>query len=193
MSGAEIVVGAMAVSLLAGGVSSYEQTQAANNAADTEARQVRDQQVQLRLQQNQNSIERMTKLRQVLATEEVTFGERNISMGSGTVRAITQEDMDNFYADENADKLNYASKSLALARQRDLAYEQAKAEKISAVAGFVRQGAGAVMAAYGVPNQSLMDGQTGSAAAGGGADYSGYSIGEQNFAEGEGNQFDLNA
>jgi hypothetical protein len=189
MSGVEIVVAAAAaVSLVASGVSAYEQVQTANAAESMQADQIRQQQVQLRLQQNQASIERMKKLRSVLATEEVTFGARNISGASGTARAIVQTNMHEFYNDEDADKLNYAAKQVALARQQDMVWQQRRAQVFGAVTGFVKEGAGTVMAAYGVPSKSLID-----ASAGGGTANVGGSAGYQSYMASQGNQFNLNA
>jgi len=145
----------------------------------------------LRLQQNQQSIERMKKLQAVLATEEVTLGQRNISMGSGTANAFTLNNMHNFYDDENADRLNYGAKQVALVRQRELVYQQRRAQVLNAVTGFVREGAGTVMAAYGVPSQSLMD-----KSAGGTANVSGSYSGQQwqqQFQSSTNKQFNLNA
>lgn len=191
MSGGEIVVAAAAISLISSGVSAYEQISAANSAADMQAKQLREQQVQLRLQENQASIERMRRLEATLATEEVMLGARNISMGSGTANAFTINNMRNFYEDENADKLNFGAKQLALARQRELVYAQRRSQVFNAVTGFVKEGANAVMSAYGVPSQSLLDK---SAGAGGASTASaGGTYGAQRFMEQQRKQFDLNA
>lgn len=188
MSGAEIVVAAAAVSLVSSGVSAYEQINAANQSAALQAKQIREQQVQLRLQQNQSSIERMRKLEAVLATEEVTLGTRNISMGSGTANAMTLNSMKNFYEDENADQLNYGAKQIALSRQRDLVYIQRRAQVFNAVTGFVKEGANTVMSAYGVPSQSLLDKSAGGGTANVGGSYSG-----QQWQNQQRQNFNLNA
>lgn len=190
MSGVEIVAAAAAVSLIASGVSTYSQINAANQAADLQSKQIREQQVQLRLQENQTSIERMKKLQSVLATEEVTLGQRNIAMGAGTANAFTINSMHSFYEDENADKLNYGAKQLALARQRELVYSQRRSQVANAVTGFVKEGAGTVMMAYGVPSQSLIDKSfSGSGTTGGVAG----SYGAQAFQQQQRSPFNLNA
>lgn len=188
MSGVEVVAAAAAVSLISSGVSAYEQIKTANESADLQNKQLREQQVELRLQQNQATIERMHKLEAVLATEEVNLGTRNISLGAGTANAITMSNVHNFLSDENADKLNYGAKQLALARQQELVYTQRKGQVINAVTGLVREGAGTVMSAYGVPSQSLLD----KSAAPGTANVGG-SYGAQSFMKNQGSQFNLNA
>lgn len=152
-----IVAAAAVVSLTASGVSAYSQIQTANAAAELQQQQIREAQVQTRIQQNQASIERMKNLQKVLATEEVTFGARNISGASGTARAFTMNNMADFFADENADKLNYGAKQVALSRQRQMVDQQRKAQVFNAVTGFAKEGAGTVMSAYGVPSDSLID------------------------------------
>jgi len=152
-----IVAAAAVVSLTASGVSAYSQIQTANAAAELQQQQIREAQVQNRIQQNQASIERMKNLQKVLATEEVTFGARNISGASGTVRAFTMNNMADFFADENADKLNYGAKQVALGRQRQMVEQQRKAQVFNSYTGFAKEGASTVMAAYGVPSNSLVD------------------------------------
>lgn len=157
MSGVEIAGTAAAVSLITSGVSVYEQIKTANAATALQNDNIRQQQVQLRLQENQASIERMKKLQQVLATEEVTLGTRNISGSSGTALAFTKNNMEEFFADENADKLNYSAKQLALSRQQELNYQQRRATVFNAVTGFVKEGANTVMSYYQLPGKSLID------------------------------------
>lgn len=189
MSGVEIVVAAAAVSLIASGASAYQQIQTANKSAEMQATQIREQQVQTRLQQNQNSIERMKKLQQVLATEEVTFGARNISGASGTVRALVSTNMAEFYSDEHADRLNFGAKQVALARQKEMVWMNRRAQVFNAVTGFVKEGANTVMSAAGVPSESLIN----KSAAGGGAGGVSSSAGAQSFQTNQRSQFDLNA
>ena len=159
-----IVAAAAVVSLTASGVSAYSQIQTANAAAELQQQQIREAQVQTRIQQNQASIERMKNLQKVLATEEVTFGARNISGASGTVKAFTMNNMADFFSDENADKLNYAAKQVAFGRQRQMVEQQRKAQVFNSYTGFAKEGAGTVMAAYGVPSDSLIDISRGAAA-----------------------------
>ncbi len=192
MSGVEIAVAAAAaVSLISSGVSGYSQIVTANKAAALQAKQIREQQVQLRLQENQASIERMKKLEAILATEEVTFGQRNISLGSGTANAFTLNNIHSFYEDENADKLNYGAKQLALSRQGELTKIQHKSQVFNAITGFVKEGAGTVMAAYGVPSKSLLDKAAGSSTEA--TANVGQSYGAQSFADNQRKQFNLNA
>ncbi len=188
MSGVEIVAAAAAVSLISSGVSAYEQIQTANESAKTQADQIRTQQVQLRLQQNQASIERMKSLERTLASQEVSFGVKNIAPGSSVERGLALESYHNFLDDENADKLNYASKQMALARQEQLVWTQRRAQVFGAVTGLVKEGAGTVMAAYGVPSQSLLDKSAGSGTANVGGSYGG-----QAFQQQQTKQFNLNA
>jgi hypothetical protein len=189
MSGVEIVAAAAAVSLVASGVSAYSQIQIANQSAEMQEKQIREQQVQLRLQENQSTIDRMKKLQQVLATEEVSLGVRHIAANSGSVRAVTMENMHNFIEDENADKLNYAAKQLALGRSITMVRQQRNAQVFGAATGFIKEGAGTVMAVYGVPSQSLID----KSAGGGGVSNVGGSYGAQSYMGSQRNQFNLNA
>lgn len=186
MSGVEVVAAAAAVSLVTSAASAYQQVKTANATASAQNKQIREQQVELRLQQNQASIERLKSLQQILATEEVTFGARNIAGSSGTVRAITMGNMADFYADENADRLNFSAKQLALARQNEINYAQRRAQVFNAATGFIKEGAGTVMAAYGVPSSSLLNSSKGTANVAG-------SSGAQNYLEKQSKQFDLNA
>lgn len=189
MSGAEIVVAAAAVSLISSGVSAYEQVQVANESAKTQSDQIRTQQVQLRLQQNQASIERMKALEKTLASQEVSFGVKNIAPGSSIERGLSLDSYHNFLDDENADKLNFASKQMALARQNQLVWTQRKAQVFNAATGFIKEGAGTVMAAYGVPSQSLIE----KSVNGGSSSNVGGSYGAQTYQAQQRKQFDLNA
>ncbi len=184
MSGVEI---AIAVSLVAAGAGAYGQITAANQAAELQAKQLREQQVQLRLQENQASLERMRKLEAVLATEEVMLGSRNISAGSGTANAFTISNMSHFYEDENADKLNYGAKQLALGRQIQLVQKQRKAQVFNAITGAISQGASTALMAYGVPSKSLIDASSGAGTANVGGSYGG-----QQYMSSQRNQFNLN-
>ena len=157
MSGVEIAVAAAAAtSLVASGVSAYSQVQTANETQRIQADNIREEQLQLRLQQNQNSIERMKKLQQVLATEEISFGLRNIAPGSGSARAVTIKDVSNFYEDENADRLNFGAKQLALARQGQLNRITRNATVFNAYTGLVKEGANTVISAYGCRVRALL-------------------------------------
>ncbi len=186
--GAEVIVAAAVVSLVASGVSAYEQVKIANESANTQRDQIRTQQVQLRLQENQASIERMKKLEQTLASQQVSFGAKNIAPGSSIERGLSLESYHNFLDDENADKLNFASKQMALARQEQLVFQQRRAQVFNTGTGFVKEGASTVMAAYGVPSQSLLAASTNSGTANVGGSY-----GAQQFSSQQKKQFNLNA
>lgn len=139
------------------GADLYAQINTANQARDAQHQEIRDQQVQLRLQENQNSIERMKNLRSVLATEEVTLGERNISSASGTARALTNQNFVNFEEDETADRLNFAAKQNALNRQRRQVDLARNAQVVGTAIGFGKSIATMGMAVKGMPSQSLVD------------------------------------
>lgn len=104
--------------------------------AAIEEENIRSQQVQLRIRENQESIARMKSLEKILATEEVMTGFRNISGASGSVRALTIENMDNFYADEDAAALNYAAKQQALARQLQIVGMKKDAQEMDSFLNF---------------------------------------------------------
>lgn len=191
MAAGVVIAAAAAVSLVSSGLSAYSQINAANQAAETQADQIRMQMVQTRLQQNQASISRMKNLEHVLASQEVSFGVKNIAPGSSGQRGLTQESYHNFLDDENADKLNYAAKQMALARQQQLVWMNRKAQVFGAVTGALKEGAGTVMGAYGVPSKSLIDK---SAAGGGGAQPSTQgTYGAQRFAANQKSNLNLNA
>lgn len=192
MSGVEVAAAAAAVSLVSSGVSAYSQLQVANKSAAMQNQQIREQQVQLRLEENQASIERLKKLQSVLATEEVMLGTRNISAGSGTSMAIVTQNLSDFYADENADKLNYSAKQLALARQREAVYQARRAQVFSTVTGFVKEGANTIISYYGVPSKSLIDASAKGTSAANGINVNN-SMGTQSYLAAQRNQFNLNA
>jgi hypothetical protein len=143
MAGGGIGEAALIVSIVAAVAGGGAEIYTASKSATMQTRNVREQQVQLRLQQSQNSIERMKELQRVLAAEEVSFGERNISPASGSARALVTGSFNDFIADENADLLNYGAKQLALSRQKDLISLQKKAQIFGAVTNTVGKVAGA--------------------------------------------------
>jgi hypothetical protein len=106
-------------------------------AADLQHEQIRQQQVQLRLQQNQSELMRLQKMRQVLASEQVQFGVRNIAAGSGTIRAITEQNFVNFMQDETADKLNYMAKQQNLNIANAEVDLRKRSQYISEASGFL--------------------------------------------------------
>lgn len=189
MGAPAIVLAAAAVSLISSGISAYGQIQTANESAKIQADQIRQQKLQVRLQQNQASLERMSKLEKTLATTQVAFGSRNIAGGSSGERGLTQENYHNFLDDEEAAKLNGASQQMALARQMQLNEMQRKAQVFNAGLGFIKESANTVMSVYGVPSQSLID-QAAKPNASAGYTNTGGSAGAQSYQR---NQFNLNA
>lgn len=155
--GAVIPIALAAVAVGASVYSAYSQIDTANRAADLQREQIRQQQVQLRLQENQSSIERMKNLRAVLASQEVMLGERNISPASGSVRAIYNQDFVDFEEDDTASKLNYSAKRAALSVQNQGVNLEQQARKTSAVTGFFKDAASVGLAYYGIPSQNLVD------------------------------------
>jgi len=150
MSGIEIaIIAAATTSLIASGVSAYSQVQLANQSAEIQADQIREQQVQVRLQENEATIERQKKLQSVLATEEVTFGARGIAPGSGTIFGIVTQNIHDFNSDENISHLNARAKVGALAQQQQLVEMQRKAQVFGAYTGLLKEGANTVMGAAG--------------------------------------------
>lgn len=121
------------------GVLYYQEIQTARDAADLQKAQIREQQVSLRLQENQGDIARQQQLRQVLATEQVQMGVRNIAPTSGTIKAITQQNFTNYLHDEMADKLNYMAKQQALGIQTKQTDVQKRAQEINSSANFLNQ------------------------------------------------------
>lgn len=124
-----------------------QQLQVASDAADLQHDQIRQQQVQLRLEQNQGEIARTQQLRRVLASEEVQVGTRNIAPGSGTIRAITEENLQNFLKDQNADRLNFLGKQSYLNIEDQMVDVKKRAMDINATAGFLKEVENIVVAA----------------------------------------------
>lgn len=154
MSGVEI---ALAASLATSAVSAVGQVAAENEAEDLQQRQIRQQSVQLRLQQNQEMIERQRKLEQVLAAEQVSLATRNIAPTSGSVRAVSLGNFRNFYEDEHASQLNYAAKQLALARQSKLVTTMRNAQIFGTVTNLAATTASTYYDYYKIPGKSLVD------------------------------------
>lgn len=155
---------AVAVPLLLSGVatglnlySAYGQMQAADDARELQLEQIRTQQVQLRLQENQSSIERMKKLRSIIATEEVTFGARNIAPESSNIRAIVSQNFENFEEDQTAERLNYAAKQHSLDIQSDSVNLTADVRKNNALLGFAQNEVSLGLSLSGYPSKSLLD------------------------------------
>lgn len=127
------------------GVLYYEQLKTAKDAAKVEHDQIRQQQVQLRLQENQNQLARMQQLRKVLAAEEVQFGTRNIAPTSGTIRAITEQNFVNYMQDETAERLNFMAKRQNLNIEDRMVNVRKRAAYIGATAGFLKDVENAVI------------------------------------------------
>lgn len=153
-------MGLGALNIASGGLSIFSAIASANTANEANnlrQQEIREQSVQLRLQENQASLARLATLRKTLAQEEVMFGARGIAPGSATIRAISMENMHEFYKDEDADRLNYASKQLALARQSDISNVQRNASLLNS---FTTGAMGVVKTAYNyyqMPSDNLID------------------------------------
>ena len=132
------------------------QVQAARSADEARSAQLREQQVQLRLQQNQRSLARGKLLRQTLATAAVQSSVRGISPNSSTLRAITEDSLQSFMEDENMDKLNFGAKQVqtdwGLANSRT----QRNAEIFAATTQLGMNVAKVGFSYAQVPNSSLM-------------------------------------
>lgn len=159
------------------GVLYLAQLGVADDAAELQHEQIRQQQVQLRLQQNQAEIERLGKLRRVLATEQVQLGVRNIASTSGTIKAITEENLQAYLGDKNASKLNFLAKQQNLAIEDQQVDIRKRAQYISATSNFLNElksdAAAAMGGAGGVPFGGARGGGYGAFGGGNLIDYSG--------------------
>lgn len=155
--GAAAPIALMAITTGINAYSAYQQVETANKAAELQQRQIRQQQVQLRLQENQQSIARMKNLRQILATEQVQLGSRNISSASGSVRAIYQTNFTEFSQDETASKLNYLGKQTGLDTQGQMVELERGTRVKNAVLGYFQQQLHLGMAMSGMPSGSLVN------------------------------------
>lgn len=152
----------MGVSAATNIFSAAEQSSYSDEAKQIQDGEIRNQQVQLRLQEAQSSTARLKNLQQVIARQEVIFGARNISPQSGSVRAIFSQDINNFDQDEQASKLNYMAKQSQLAYQEQGVDLEASARKSSAWLGAATGILGSAMGASKIPSGSLMDASKGS-------------------------------
>ena len=157
MSGLEIPAIVTLASLAVTTVSTAAQVSIANDAADLKQQQLRQQSVELRIQENQSTVERQKKMAHVLAAEEISAGMRGISAQSGSVRALSMENMSNFLADENASGLNNASKQLALRRQGQLVQLDKNAQVFNSISSGVRDASKTVISYKDIPNRNLVD------------------------------------
>lgn len=114
-----------------------DQLDTAREAADLQKEQIREQQVQLRLQQNQNTIVRQQKLRQVIATEQVMAGVRGIDPASASLRAITAQNYVNFVQDETIDKINFGAKQQSLNLEKRMVNLRKHAQYMQATASLL--------------------------------------------------------
>ena len=160
-----IGIGLIAVSTGVNAYSAYEQSEYADEAHEIQSNEIRNAQTQLRIQEAQSDITRMKKLQSTIATQEVMFGARNIAPQSGSVRAIFNQDINNFDEDESASKLNYAAKQSNLAYQQQGADLEESARDSSAWLGAATGILGSVMGASKIPSGSLMDASSGSGSA----------------------------
>lgn len=156
MAAAAVPIALFAVSTGLNAVSAYGQIQTANEAANLQRQQIRQQQVQLRLQENQESIERMKNLQKIVATEIVQLGARNVSAGAGTHMALINQNFIDFEEDNTASKLNYLSKQVGLDVARKSVDMERRARVTNALIGFGKDTVGLGLAMYGMPSSSLV-------------------------------------
>lgn len=148
---------ALAASLATSAVSAFGQVQAERDAEDLQQKQIREQSVQLRLQQNQETIERQRKLEQVLAAEQVSLATRNIAPTSGSVRAISLRNFHEFYEDEHASQLNYAARQLALVRQSKIVTTARNAQIFNTITNLASETGRTYYDYVKIPSKSLVD------------------------------------
>lgn len=159
MSGPEIIIVAAAtLAITSGGLSAANEIQLANETNKLEKDEIRNQQVQLRIQENQQSLERVDKLRRTIATSEVMLGARNIGAGVG---AIELENEANYLNDTELANLNFSAKQRSLKTQLILSDKRKDATKMQSILGFVK---GSAMTAMSAAGGGLPTGQTEDAA-----------------------------
>ena len=107
MSGPEIVIAAATLAIASGGLSATKQISLATKINKSEKETIRDQQVQLRIQENQQSLEQVDKLRHTIATSEVMIGARNIGAGLGSIELLNHK---NYQTDTELSGLNFNAK-----------------------------------------------------------------------------------
>jgi hypothetical protein len=106
-----VILGA---SIGVGAYSAIREQELNDQALQFKQEQIRSQQVQLRLQDVQQSIAEQTKLRQTIATTMVMAGSRGISPASSSIRAIFEHDYSQYDEDKDARRLNLSEKELGL-------------------------------------------------------------------------------
>jgi len=162
---AVIIVAAAVTEVAAGGYSAYREIKSANQEKNIELDEVRQQQLQLRLQQNEDSIIRTNQLRETLATQEVQYGVSGVAPTGGNAHAIIEKQLSDFVDDEDMQNLNFASKQMTLSSKERQVQLKVQAAKVQAVTGFVKTAASATMlAASGSPSGAVA-GKAGSSAA----------------------------
>lgn len=166
-----------------------EQLSLAKEGAELQHEQIRQQQVALRLQQNQNEIGRMMQLRKVLAEEQVQLGVRGISAQSGTIKAITEQNLQAYIMDENADKLNFMTKQQSINIQDAMVDLNKRAQYLAATAGFIKNIENIVMT---VGTAGAGGGGAGGAAASGGAMAASRNKGASNMFDASGSGYNMN-
>lgn len=156
----------MGVSAATNIFSAAEQSSYSDEAKQIQDSEIRNQQVQLRIQEAQSSTARLKNLQRVISSQEVIFGARNISPQSGSVRAIFNQDINNFDQDDQASKLNYMAKQSQLAYQEQGVDLEASARKSSAWLGAATGIIGSAMGAAKIPSGNLLDASKGSGSGG---------------------------
>ena len=161
MSGVEEAVAAAEIASLFISVgSSIAESAALSDAAEDADAITRREQVQLRIQESQESVSRMRDMERLLASEEVQLGVRNISPASGTARAITQESIINFREDEQAASLNYASRQLALLKQNMIMQKEVGANQFAIATNAGKEVLNVGMAEFRRPGSTLLNQST---------------------------------
>ncbi len=105
-----LVAGSLITSAAGLGFNLFAQGQ----AAKIQEKAMRNQQVALRIQQAEASLQNMDQLERVLARQEVMAGTRHIAPSSGSLQALTNETFAEYDRIEDVNKLNFNTKQLSL-------------------------------------------------------------------------------
>ena len=152
-----IAVAATALAVGSSVASFAGQINAANQAAEAREAQIREEQVGLRLQQTQRSIDRLNKVRQTLASATVQSGVRGIDPSSASLRAITEDTLQNYQNDEEMDRLNFGQKKVATDWSLANSETRRNATYFSATSQLGMNLARTGFSYAQIPNQSLLD------------------------------------
>lgn len=146
MSGIELAAMAITGGIDAAGA--YEKTELAEEQESYNEARIRNEQVQLRLQDTQNAIQRADQLRQVIATTTVQEAYRGLGASSGSVRGIFEQDFKKYDEDEAAANLNLQSKLTNLNISEIAGKMSEHAQIADAWLGFAKDTAQIGMSAY---------------------------------------------